>query len=252
VAKARAEVRKINREEIRKEMAKVREEMHKARKEMHKARKEMHKNRVSYSFSSDSNNFIVNGKKVKITKKITIKVPKSATFDLNTRHCKVKLPKTKASGKVSYGTFKADALEGGKLNISFSPVTINSLNTCTLFLNNVTDAQLASVTNATVNSNSSGVIVSNVHNNVEVTNKFGNLTITKVHPNPNSLKVFLNYSDATVNISELNGELDFKVSNETRNSKNGNMKYNGDFTLTSKDKKIVIDGKYSQLELKKQ
>ncbi|CAM1341532.1 hypothetical protein [Tenacibaculum aestuarii] len=252
VAKARAEVRKINREEIRKEMAKAREEMHKAREEMHKARREMNKNRVSYSFSSDSNNFMVNGKKVKVTKKIMVKVPKSATFDLNTRHCKVTLPKTKASGKVSYGTFKADALDGGKLTVSFSPVTINSLNACTLFLNNVTDAQLASVTNATVNSNSSGVVVNNVYNDVEVTNKFGNLTIAKVHPNPNSFKVFLNYSDATVNLSELKDKLDFKVSNEIRNSKNGSVEYNGDFTLTSKDKKIVIDGKYSQLELKKQ
>lgn len=252
VAKARAEVRKINREEIRKEMAKAREEMHKAREEMHKTRKEIHKNSVSYSFSSDSNNFMVNGKKVKVTKKIMVKVPKSATFDLNTRHCKVTLPKTKASGKVSYGTFKADAIDGGKLTVSYSTVTINSLNACTLFLNNVTDAQLASVTNATVNSNSSGVVVNNVYNDVEVTNKFGNLTITKVHPNPNSFKVFLNYSDATVNLSELKGKLDFKVSNEIRNSKNGSVEYNGDFTLTSKDKKIVIDGKYSQLELKKQ
>ena len=121
-----------------------------------------------------------------------------------------------------------------------------------MFLNNVTDAQLASVTNATVNSNSSGVVVSNVYNDVEVTNKFGNLTIVKVHPNPNSFKVFLNYSDATVNLLELKGKLDFKVSNEIRNSKNGSVEYNGDFILTSKDKKIVIDGKYSQLELKKQ
>ncbi|CAM1362137.1 conserved exported hypothetical protein [Tenacibaculum litoreum] len=244
MAKARAEIRKINREEIRKELAK-------ARKEMHKARKEMQKVRMNYSYSSDSDNLMINGKKVKITKKITIKVPKSATFDLNTRHCKVKLPKTKASGKVSYGTFKADALDGGKLNISFSPVNINSLNACTLFLNNVTDAQLASVTNTTVNSNSSGLVVSNVYSNVEVNNKFGNLTITKIHPSHDNLKVFLSYSDAGVDLAGINKKFNIQ-SDKVKKLKDGSVEYNGEFILISNDKKIEIDGKYSQLKVKNQ
>ncbi|WP_428742340.1 MAP7 domain-containing protein [Tenacibaculum sp.] len=251
MAKARAEIRKINREEIRRELEKAREEMHKAREEMHKARKEMHKNSVRYSFSTDSNDFMVNGKKVKITKKITVKVPKSATFDLNTRHSKVNLPKTKASGKVSYGTFKADALDGGKLNISYSPVNINSLNACTLFLNNVTDAQLASVTNTKLNFNSSGVVLSNVYNDVEVNNEFGNLTIVKVHPNHNNLRIFLNYSEAGVNLLGANKAFTIE-SGKVKNMKDGSIEYNGDFTLVSKDRKIEIDGKYSELKLKNQ
>ena len=244
MAKARAEIRKINREEIKNELAK-------ARKEMHKARKEMRKVRMNYSYSSDSDNLMINGKKVKITKKIIIKVPKSATFDLNTRHCKVKLPKTKASGKVSYGTFKADALDGGKLNISYSPVNISSLNACTLFLNNVTDAQLASVTNTIVNSNSSGLVVSNVHNNVEVNNKFGNLTIVKVHPNHNNLKVFLSYSDAGVDLKGVNKKFNIQ-GDKVKKLKDGTVEYNGEFILISNDKKIEIDGKYSQLKVKNQ
>ncbi|NVK08471.1 MAG: hypothetical protein HWD89_05420 [Tenacibaculum sp.] len=244
MAKARAEIRKINREEIRKELAK-------ARKEMHKARKEMRKVRMNYSYSPDSDNLMINEKKVKITKKIIIKVPKSATFDLNTRHCKVKLPKTKASGKVSYGTFKADALDGGKLNISYSPVNISSLNACTLFLNNVTDAQLASVTNTIVNSNSSGLVVSNVHNNVEVNNKFGNLTIVKVHPNHNNLKVFLSYSDAGVDLKGVNKKFNIQ-GDKAKKLKDGTVEYNGEFILISNDKKIEIDGKYSQLKVKNQ
>lgn len=244
MAKARAEIRKINREEIKKELAK-------ARKEMHKARKEMRKVRMNYSYSSDSDNLMINGKKVKITKKIIIKVPKSATFDLNTRHCKVKLPKTKASGKVSYGTFKADALDGGKLNISYSPVNISSLNACTLFLNNVTDAQLASVTNTIVNSNSSGLVVSNVHNNVEVNNKFGNLTIVKIHPNHNNLKVFLSYSDAGVDLKGVNKKFNIQ-GDKAKKLKDGTVEYNGEFILISNDKKIEIDGKYSQLKVKNQ
>ncbi|XRE44081.1 hypothetical protein ACIVBQ_002285 [Tenacibaculum discolor] len=244
MAKARAEIRKINREEIRKELAKAREEMHKVRKEMRKVR-------MNYSYSSDGDNLMINGKKVKITKKIIIKVPKSATFDLNTRHCKVKLPKTKASGKVSYGTFKADALDGGKLNISFSPVNISSLNACTLFLNNVTDAQLASVTNTTVHSNSSGLVVSNVYSNVEVNNKFGNLTIAKVHPSHDNLKVFLSYSDAGVDLKGINKKFNIQ-GDKAKKLKDGTVEYNGEFILISNDKKIEIDGKYSQLKVKNQ
>ncbi|MDE0535402.1 hypothetical protein [Tenacibaculum sp. L6] len=262
VARARAEVRKINREEIRKEMAKAREEMHKAREEMHKTRKEIHKNSVSYSFSSDSNNFMVNGKKVKVTKKIMVKVPKSATFDLNTRHCKVTLPKTKASGKVSYGTFKADAIDGGKLTVSYSPVTINSLNACTLFLNNVTDAQLASVTNATVNSNSSEVKLNNVFNDVKVNSDFGELEIVKIHPNYNTFKVFLNSSKANINILSIKKKLIYDIGKKSPEfASEPSMKFtihkpkeeiNGSFTILSNDKKVEIKGKYSQLELKKQ
>lgn len=242
--RVKSELKKVDRERIRKQLAKAREEMHKVREEMKKTR-------MNYSFSSDSNNLMINGKKIKITKKITIKVPKSATFDLNTRHCKVKLPKTKASGKVSYGTFKADALDGGKLNISYSPVNINSLNACTLFLNNVTDAQLASVTNTTVNSNSSGLVVSNVYSNVEVNNKFGNLTITKVHPSHNNLKVFLSYSDAGVDLTGVNTKFDIQ-GDKAKKLKDGTVEYNGEFIIISNDKKIEIDGKYSQLKVKNQ
>ncbi|CAM1367181.1 conserved exported hypothetical protein [Tenacibaculum sediminilitoris] len=242
VAKARAEVRKINREEIKKELEKARKEIHKARKEMKKAHK-------SYSFSSESNDFMVNGKKVKVTKKIKVKVPESATFDLNTRHCKVKLPKTKASGKVSYGTFKAEALDGGRLNISYSLVNINSLNACTLFLNNVTDAQLASVTNTTLNSNSSELVVSNIYSNVEVNNKFGSVTITKVHPSHTNLRMLLNYSDGVIDLSGVN-KLFVTESGKVEKLNNGSVEYNGDFVLVSKDKKIKIEGKYSQLKIK--
>ncbi len=205
MAKARAEIKKINRTEIRRELAK-------ARVEIEKARKEIKNTRQNYSYSTNSNSFTVNGKKVKVTKKIIIKVPKNATFDLNTRHCKVKLPKTKASGKVSYGTFNADILNGGKLNISFSPVNINSLNACTLFLNNVTDAHVASVANTTLNANSSELTVDTILDNVKVNSEFGELLINKIDTDFNTLMVFLNYSNGEIKVSNLDTTID--VSNK--------------------------------------
>ncbi|SEB36861.1 hypothetical protein SAMN04489761_0201 [Tenacibaculum sp. MAR_2009_124] len=218
-------------------------------------------NSFVYSFPpGDSNDLFVNGKKVKINKRIIIKVPKGATFDLNTRHCKVKLPKTKASGKVSYGSFKADAINGGKLNVSFSPVIINSLNTCSLFLNNVTDAQLASVTETIVESKSSDVLIENLYRNVQVSNSFGDLDIQKVHKGYNTFKVYLNYSNAIIGGAEIDGHIIYTNQEQssfypTRSSKeftieNGDKKLNGNFNLTSKDNKIQIKGKYSQLKVK--
>jgi len=90
--------------------------MEKMKKDLSKVRKDFNKNfKGNYIFDTNSNEFIINDKKVKITKKIKIKVPKGATFELNTRHSKVKLPKGKTSGKVSYGSFKASGIEGGNL-----------------------------------------------------------------------------------------------------------------------------------------
>lgn len=243
MAKVREELRRINRKEIKEALA--------------KAQEQLKNTRFSYSFSSDSNEFTVNDKKVKVTKKIIIKVPKDATFNLNTRHCKIKLPKGKVNGKVSYGAFKADAINGGKLNVSFSPVTIESLNACTIFLNNVTDAKVASVTNTKLDTNSSGVKIRKVLNNVEVINKYGELTILEVSPNYNTLKVFLNSSNADINLSNVRDELIYTIESSTPlHTKNAAMKFsvndktkkiNGNFKLTTNNNNLEIKGKYTQL-----
>ncbi len=268
MAKARVEIKNINREEIRRELTHAREEIE-------RAKREIKKNRFNYSYSGNSDNLIINGKKVKVTKKIIIRVPKSATFDLNTRHCKVKLPKTKASGKVSYGTFKADVLNGGKLNVSYSPVTINSLNTCTLFLNNVTDAHVASVANTTLNANSSGLIIDTVYENVNINSEFGELSIKKIDANFNSLMVFLNYSNGVIKVSDLDTTIDvsrnkgkFEYDSALGNFKKGKLEYNSvvddlkkgfkktdsflrfiHSSKTSKNKLIAISN-YSDIKLK--
>ncbi|WP_299108829.1 MAP7 domain-containing protein [uncultured Tenacibaculum sp.] len=243
MARARDELRKINREEIKAALA--------------KAQEQLKNTRFSYSFSSDSNEFTINGKKVKVTKKIIIKVPKNATFDLNTRHCKIKLPKGKVNGKVSYGAFKADAINGGKLNVSFSPVMIKSLNACTLLLNNVTDAKVASVTNTKIDTNSSEVRIDKILNNVEVINKYGELTILDVSPNYKTLKVLLNSCNADINLSKIKDELIYSIENSTPfYTKNSVMKFsvnektkkiNGNFRLSTDNNTIEIKGKYTQL-----
>ena len=231
------------------------------REALRKSQESPKNTKLDFVFLNKSGTVTVNEKKVKVTKKIIIKVPKNATFNLNTRHCKVKLPKTKASGKVSYGTFKADNLNGSHLNVSFSPVTINSLKESTLFLNNVTDANLASVTNTKISSTSSEVVLVNVYNDVEINSKFGGLKINKIHPNYHTFKVDLNSSEALINVANINKKLRYVIGAKARNyphkpaikiSINDSKKeVNGNFTIVSEDKNVQIVGKYSQLSLKK-
>ena len=212
-------------------------------------------NSSNFVFSGNNNDFTVNGKKVKIIKKIKIKVPKDATFNLNTRHCKVKLPNTKASGKVSYGTFKANALNGGKLNVSFSPVTINSLNACNLFLNNVTDANLASVANSYLSANSSDMKIEVIDDKVNLVSEFGNVKIAKISDAINNFNLSLVNSEAIIDTAVFlvdNLKINIHTNNDDYFKKvEKGLKLRGKFNVSTKNNKMNISGKFSTLVLKK-
>ncbi|MBL4605591.1 MAG: hypothetical protein JKY02_08025 [Flavobacteriaceae bacterium] len=218
LAKARKEIKgmdmsKIIRESLEKASESIREiDMKKINKELAKVRKEINSSfNNSFIFDTDSNEFTINNKKVKIKKKITIKVPKGATFNLNTRHCKVKLPKTKASGKVSYGTFNANGLNGGNLKIEYSPVNINTLNSSTLFLNNVTDAKVASVTNSNITSSSGKLTIGKVLSDVTIDLSFGDILISSFDSMLQNFKMDLKHSDATINATTFKNKMDIAM-----------------------------------------
>lgn len=206
---------------------------------------------MSFNFSGKSNDLTIDGKKIKIKKRLEIKVPKSATFDLNTRHCKVKLPNTVAFGNVNYGTFDANNLNGGKLTINYSQVTINDLNACTLFLNNVTDAKIASVTNSTMNNNSSGVNIVQINENTVISDKFGKLNIENIITNYNEFILDLDYSEATINLSNIINKLTFSATTMELPVKDidGQRKtvFSGFINASDKNSTIKIEGKNSEI-----
>jgi hypothetical protein len=229
-AKGRVKIKEINNEEIRKSLANA---------------KEVLKN-LKFSFSEDANDIKIDGKKVKIKKRLEIKVPKGATFDLNTRHCKVKLPNTVAFGNVKYGSFDAHNLNGSNLTIDYSPVTINDLNACTLFLNNVTDAKIASVTNTTLSNNSSGVHVLKINQNVNLSDKFGELTIDSFHPNFGEFILNLSQSDATLIL----GDVATKYKYQVNRVKMDNQNIKKSIKSTSTKNLIKVTGDYSSIVIK--
>ena len=240
----------INKEKVRKEFAeskeKMRKEMREARKkvtidrekireELQKAREELRKVKLNYN----SEDVVINGKKIKIKKRLEIKVPKEATFNLNTRHCKVKLPNTVAFGNVKYGTFNANNLQDSRLTIDYSPVTINDLNACTLFLNNVTDAKIASVTNSAMNNNSSNVIILRVNDNVDVSDKFGKLTINNFNDHFGKFNLTVSQSEALLQLLNVSSAFDFQLNkvnlenpkkNSSKNNSKNVIKIKGDYS----------------------
>lgn len=227
---ARIEVRKIDKEEFKKGFKKAKEAI---------------KN-MKLEFFSDSDDVKIDGKKVKIKKRIEIKVPKGATFDLNTRHCKVKLPNTVAYGKVNYGSFYAENLLGGKLTINYSPVSINDLNACTLFLNNVTDANIASVTNTTLSNNSSGVKIIRINENVSLSDEFGELFIESFNPNFGEFVLNLSQSNATLVLGNIPSKFKYNVNRvKLDNTRKIVPKQN-----TSSNNLVKIIGEYSSIFIK--
>ncbi len=250
----------ISREKMKNEIEKNKIYIQKIDKEkmqqqLEKARQELAK--VKMQFSADSDNLMIDGKKVKITKKIEIKAPKGATFDLNTRHCKVKLPNTVAVGNVKYGSFDANNLNNSKLTINYSPVNINDVSKSNLFLNNVTDAKIASVTNTKINTNYSNVNIHNIYKNVDISTKFGDLNIQKIHANYNNFLLYLNYTNAILNLQNLDKNLLFEIKSLSNSTTNPSMKLNvlhdkskkinGNFIIKTKDTTFYINGKYSQV-----
>ena len=229
LAKSRKEVAKIDKEKIQKELAEVKEKL----------------KSFKQNYNTDKNTIILNSKKVIIKKRIEIKVPKEATFDLNTRHCKVKLPNTVAYGTVKYGSFNANNLSGGKLTIHYAPVTINDLNACTLFLNNVTDAKIASVTNTALRNNSSDVTIVKVNENVNLTDKFGRILINGFNTNFGDFILNLSQSDATLILGTVPATFQYNVNRvKLENKRAGNAQ------KKSTKNHIEINGDYSSIVIK--
>ncbi|MFQ3296591.1 MAG: hypothetical protein ACI9WV_000507 [Patiriisocius sp.] len=136
---------------------------------------------------------------------------KGATFNLKTKHYKVRRPNTIASGTIKYGSFEANNLIGVTLTVAYAPTIINSLNACTLFLNNVTAAKIASVANTRLFHNYSDVKIRQVNKNVSITNKFGNLIIESLITNYIKFNLDLNSSEASINLTKIKRKLNFEA-----------------------------------------
>ncbi|MBU3012667.1 hypothetical protein KO506_14735 [Polaribacter vadi] len=230
-----------SKEKMRVELKKVKEEFQKVdkeeiKKQLEKAKKELKK--MKFHFNSEDEDLIINGKKINIKKRLEIKVPKDATFNLNTRHCKVKLPNTVACGNVKYGSFFANNLKGGELTISYSPVIINGLFFSDLSLNNVVDAKIAFVQNSILNNNSSNVEIQVIDRNTNITDKLGELLINELDLNFGKLILNTSHSNVIINLNKVKTSLGFDLVK----SKLDNISNSFDKLITPSDTFITKSG----------
>jgi hypothetical protein len=243
IRRAKIQYEKVDKVKIKENLAKAKVSIEKMKLKM------------ANSYKNGNNVIVIEDgkskKEVKITRKITIKVPENAKFDLNTRHSKVQLPKGKTSGKVSYGSFKSDEINGGDLKIYYAPVNVDVLTASTLSLNNITDATIASVMNTTLTSNSSDLTINKLDNNVDLTSKFGELLISEVVSGLKNFKLNLNFSDATLNLKNLKERLKILNADTVKMNKktSKNFTLNGNFSL--KNNNIIIKGNQSEITIKK-
>jgi len=258
IEKAKKEIKNIDFEKIKKEAI---ESYKKAQLSFEKSRK-FHENfgKYHYSFSTDKigPEVKINGKKVKIIKKLIIKVPKYATFSLNTRHCKVSLPKSKTSGKVSYGAFNSSGVYDGYLKINSAPLIIKDIQSSRIILNNVTDGKITSVTKSNIYSKSGNLVFSSLNSGTEIEHQYGNLTINKIPKEASKILVNLHYSDGVILIGDQLNNYEVitkspywsgKAQEIVIDKKGNKAQLNGNFTLVNNKKGVTIQGKNSEVSI---
>jgi hypothetical protein len=112
-----------------------------------------------------------------------------------------------------------------------------------------------------MSSNSSGVHILTINENVALSNKFGKITVSNIIPNYQSFNLLLDYTDAIINAASIPKGLVFNSSDSSSffpttspskfkvmdlNSKN----LDGNFIIKNKEDSFFIQGKYSHIELK--
>ncbi|MGM5470777.1 hypothetical protein ACS386_10925 [Flavobacteriaceae bacterium LMO-SS05] len=150
----------------------------------------------------------------KVKKTIKIRMPKDAKLKMNVRHGELKFSSVinNMKGDISYATLVADHIGGSKtsINVSYSPVMINTWDMGELKLNFVDKAQIKTVNRLVLNSNSSNIGIDNVTGNVVIDGSFGDLSINNIANTFNSLNIILENSDALIQLPKTDYKLQYK------------------------------------------
>lgn len=230
-----------NKELMRDQMKVAKEASRKAMEMIKKMKEEgkfdaMRKNGENIYFHYGDNK----NSKVKIRKYFKVKVPKNATFDLNVRHGKLNVPKSnkKISANISYGNFIGGEIvgDGNILEISNSPVIINTIKSGSITLKNVPNATFGTFENSNLFVNSSDVTIENLGSNVTLSQKFGKLEVKAIMPKFSKLDLILDYAKAILPFEKLisNFEIDTKISKINIHEKSSDLLKNKFFNILNK------------------
>jgi hypothetical protein len=186
-------------------------------------------------------------------KVIKIKIPKKAKLKTNIRHGELKLSSViyNMKGDISHSFLVAEHIDGSdtSINVSYSPVVINTWNLGTLNLNFVDKAQIKNANNLVLNSKSSNINIENLTDTGIIDGSFGDLTISNLTTSFNNLNLVLENSDALVNLPKhIDYSLYFKGNRSKYNNKPTTQKTIRNYPEgQSSNRTIIVNAKFSNV-----
>jgi len=229
-------------------MAKRGEEMSNRAEQMQERRKEMNERRASLLTRR-----LESGSHSKVRKVIKIKIPKKAKLRTNIRHGELKLSSViyNMKGDISHAFLVADNIDGSdtSINVSYSPVVINTWNLGTLNLNFVDKAQIKSAKNLVLNSKSSNINIESLTDTGIIDGSFGDLTISNLTKSFKNLNLVLENSDALINLpNDIDYSLYFNGNRSKYNNKATTQKTIRNYPDgESSNRTIIVNAKFSNV-----
>ncbi|WP_179345659.1 YggN family protein [Winogradskyella ursingii] len=188
-----------------------------------------------------------------VKKVIKIKIPKKAILKTNIRHGELKISSviSNMKGDIAYSYFVAEHIDGSdtSINVSYSPVMIDTWDMGTLNLNFVERAQIQEAKDLVLNSKSSNINITNLKNTGLIDGSFGDLTISNLADTFKNLNLILEHSDALVYLpKDVDYSLNFKGDRSKFNNKATTQKsVNTTADGTASNKVISINAKFSSV-----
>lgn len=202
---------------------------------------------LTYKFLESSN------ANSKVRKVIKIKIPKKAKLKTNIRHGELKISSVihNMKGDISHSFLVAEHIDGSEtsINVSYSPVMVNTWNLGTLNLNFVDKAQIKTAQNLVLNSKSSNITLGNLNDTAIIDGSFGDLTISNLSATFKNLNLVLENSDALINLpKEIDYTLYFKGNRSKYNNKATEQKTVRNYPDgQNSDRNIIVNAKFSNV-----
>lgn len=195
---------------------------------------------------------------VNIKKTIKIRIPKKAKVKLNVRHGELNLAANISNLKanIAYTKLVANSINGNNtfINASYSPLSIQNWGQGKLNLNYVDNAVISNVESLIVTSNFSNIEIKNLLNNAMIDSSYGDLRILATDVSLTNLNVILQNGNATIALPNTDHNLLYQGKHSRlKHPKNDSKENITIFTdgNTNSSKRIVINAKYSVLDLRK-
>ena len=186
----------------------------------------------------------------KVKKTIKIKMPKKAKLKMNVRHGELKFASVinNLKADISHSSLTAQNIDGSEtsINVSYSPVKINTWSAGELKLNYVDQAKIESVKSMVLSANSSNVNIHNILSNAIIDGSFGDLVIKNISNSFKNINLVLENSDANLKLPNSDYSLFYKGTRSIFNDENTSSKTINNNTSDS-NKTIVINAKYSHI-----